>query len=155
MSLHSKIPPKNDERNERNDLNLNDEVWFIPRGAALIVKCKIDEIDDHARKRDPQAYLFYWLDEPVGHGLDRDDVFVGTKKEAIACLQEYIQDIKDDPDEDITRYQTDLETWRRTASEFIISTHGKQGKKEKYGKYPFKYTPKTYGTEWFNDKNAN
>ncbi len=59
-----------------------DKVWYIH--GDLLIHCTIRDIEDCFRKKHPDARLFYWLDEPVGHAVGADelyDTFESAKKD--------------------------------------------------------------------------
>jgi hypothetical protein len=128
------------------DYKVGDEVWYAPPGYALIIKCKIIEVDDQFRKKSPQAYLFYDLDEPVGHYV-ADDEFYTSFEEVVADFQdEYSNDCP----------MMTLDEFRKSKIHFIVGTwhdrtaaEKEEDEKELYKNYP----AKVLGVDWFNAKN--
>lgn len=95
-----------------SNLSVGDVVWYVPRGIALAIRCRIVEVDDWARRQHPQGTLFYWIDEPVGHGLCDDEVF-STKEDALEFLKAEHGD----------KPPSTLAAYREQAVKFIVSTH--------------------------------
>lgn len=96
------------------EYKVGDEVWYVI-GNGLAIKCKITEIDYSFRNKSPSGYLFYSVDEPLGHDLCYYDFF-DTKEEAVEALREDKADRR-------TPYYTDINAWRATNKAFIIKTH--------------------------------
>jgi hypothetical protein len=57
-----------------NDLRVGDKMWYVDTVYNIAILVTIEEVDDYFRKQNPNSYLFYWVDEPVGHALDRDEL---------------------------------------------------------------------------------
>jgi len=134
------------------DLKLGDRLWYVSgySGEHLIaIECTITEVDDHFRKAHSDAYLFYWVDEPVGHALSYDEIFL-TKEEALAeLLDRYYEALKDPDFDDDGPPLTDaqLVNYRKGVEHFIKATW-----KMNDGSHPgFNPWPeKKLGVEWFN-----
>lgn len=142
------------------DYKINDVVWYKPISYLLIVKTKIVEIDDFFRKKHPQAYLFYWIDEPVGHGLT--DELSETKEEAIQALKKHYNILLEDNNEYRSLGEEEIEIdsnpqlniFRKNNISFIVSTwetcDTKQEEKDRWYK---ELENKIYGVDWFNIEN--
>ncbi len=96
------------------EYKVGDVVWYV-LGNGLAIKCTIREVDRSFRNKSPTAYLFYSLDEPVGHDLAFYDL-LDTKEEAVESLREDKADRR-------TPYYTDINAWRAANKAFIIKTH--------------------------------
>jgi hypothetical protein len=134
------------------DYKVNDKVWFIPVGCFIAIKCTIAEIDDEFRKKEPQAYLFYWLDEPVGHGVSNYELYK-TKKLA---LEELKQGYKEALDEGRDNLLVTLEEYRKHRINFIVNTWQDCSENEKiYYKnaWNLRLPIKEQRKEWFNIEN--
>ncbi len=150
---------------ELREFNVGEEVWIIY--GTVVVRCKITEIDDYFRKQHPDAYLFYDVDEPIGHSLSEDELSE-TKEEAIEALYERLEEWKNEVnhpsfdketrDKIINRFYNDtLDDIRRKTAEFIGATH--EGNKPSETKTPFvqkfaddllkNYPKKIEGKDWF------
>jgi hypothetical protein len=116
------------------EFDVGEEVWIIyPR---LAVKCKITELDDYFRKTEPTAYLFYDLDEPIGHSLSEDELYE-TKEEALNDLlcdfeEEVVglknagvskEEVKATGTPRLLAFKNDLETSRLKTLGFIRGAH--------------------------------
>ena len=124
------------------ELAKGDKVWWIPghHGTYLIaILCTVTKVDRTFRKRSPQGYLFYDLDEPVGHSVRVSDVFF-TREEVTKFLK------KREKATGGKAKTRDLATYRRKARKFILSTWGEHGKNAP----PWKWPRKKRGVEWFS-----
>jgi len=136
--------------------DIGETVWVIL--GELIVKCVVTHIDDSFRKESPNAYLFYSIDEPVGHDLPEDELFL-TKQEASSILLSTNRKHKN----------RTLEEVRDEIIWFIAGTHAgyylpsaNPGEKDKQKKEIFEkqsdvfdhfkatLKPKTRGIDWFS-----
>lgn len=119
------------------DYKVGDTVWYIPEGYGILIKCKIVEVDDHFRKQEPQAYLFYDIDEPVGHFLNDYELYQ-TKEDALV-------DFIPDPSMSLAKY-------RICRIHFIISTWELDKEKSRLAKRELyhSYHNKVYNEDWFN-----
>ncbi len=150
---------------ELREFDAGEEVWIIY--GTVVVKCKITKVDDYFRKQHPDAYLFYDVDEPIGHSLSEDELSE-TKEEAIEALYERLEEWKNEAnhpsfdketrDKIINRFYNDtLDDIRRKTAEFIGTTH--EGNKPSETKTPFvqkfaddllkNYPKKIEGKDWF------
>ncbi len=154
---------KFDNGSEVREFDAGEEVWII--FGTVVVRCKITEVDDYFRKQHPNAYIFYDLNEPIGHSLSEDELFE-TKEEALEVLREMLESWKKnehDVDEETCRfvenrfYTDTLENLRRKNTEFIGATH--EGNKPTETNTPFvqkfaddllkNYPEKIEGKDWF------
>lgn len=141
-------------RDGQLDYKIGDEVWYIPRGSNILIKCKITEVDDQWRKKEPQAYLFYDIEEPCGHFLADDEFFVAdSTEEALEVFQEYLREWYGEEDKEERRRVDTLEEFRKRVIHFVIATHNEiddedkiKVEKEWYDGLP----AKTQGVDWFN-----
>lgn len=127
---------------------IGDKFWWIPgySGNHLIaIQVTITEIDDYFYKKDPNSYIFYWIDEPSGHSLDSDELFKTKEEAEKELLIRYHSELQNDEPRDVNIEAT-LKDYREAAAKFIISTHSEEIDLEKFlSNYPEK-------TEWFNVK---
>lgn len=121
---------------EVNEFDQGEIIWFVPQNCRLVIRCTIEEVDDEFRKKHPDSYLFYWVDEPVGHALSEDEICL-TKEEAEEVAGNGI-------------YSEDLLFWRRKQLKFIISTWKDAPEEEKdVEKVLLNYPEKQEGIDWF------
>lgn len=127
------------------DYKVGDKVWIIPgyRLTGLIaIECTIVDLHDEFRKIDPNAYMFYWVDEPTGHFLDKDELL--SKEEAIEeLLAIALTCFAYEPEnfnEDVT-----LEEFRESSKNFIMGTWH-----EDNPVWTVEYPDKQKEVEWFN-----
>lgn len=99
---------------EEKEYKVGDEVWYVLY-QGIAIKCKITEVDRTFRNKSPSGYLFYSLDEPVGHDLAFYDL-IDTKEDAIQLLREYKAD-------GLQVSPLDLKAWRAQNKAFIVKTH--------------------------------
>lgn len=119
------------------EYSVGDKVWYIPRGYGIIIQCTITEIDDYFRQKDAASYLFYELDEPVGHSVDNSEIF--------DSLKEARENVEFNPNMNIYKY-------RASRIRFIVSTWDlspEQTGVEKERLWSL-YPEKEYNKEWFN-----
>ncbi|MCI0565131.1 MAG: hypothetical protein MN733_42235 [Nitrososphaera sp.] len=126
------------------NLKLGDKRWIVMGG--LAIRCTIMEVNDEFQKlHGPEALLFYGVDEPVGHHLAFDELYLNLGE-----VKQVVQDAIEQ-DCDIHRDLT-LAGWRKDCEAFIASTHN-----EPYmspmeiipdGMFPT-YPPKKHGKDWF------
>lgn len=137
------------------DYKKDDTVWFIHHGHLLVIECKVTDVDDFFRKKDPRAYLFYWLDEPVGHAAAADELF-DSKEEALKQLKiNYEELLKEFPD---SVKLTSLSDYREKQIKFIIGTHYSKEQKQEFKdrikkeeeEWHNSLSDKNYGEKWFN-----
>jgi hypothetical protein len=134
------------------EYKVGDKVWWIPgyRDERLImIASTVTEVDDTFRRAHPDAYLFYWIDEPTGHSLDGDEVF-DTREEAEEELINRAYSSSEIGDELIL--DTTLEQFREIAKHFIMMTWVRAGIMQEW---TVKYPEKTPGTEWLNLNHLN
>lgn len=152
---------------EVREFDVGEEVWII--FGTVVVKCKITEVDNQFRKQHPSAYLFYDVDEPIGHSLSEDE-FAETSDEALKALYERLEGWKNNDHPSYSEaarkrvidgfYNNTLDDIRRKTAEFIGATH--EGNKPTETKTPFvqkfadkllkKYPEKIEGKDWFRCK---
>lgn len=128
--------------NGDREYSVGDEVWYVPRGRSILIRCKITEVDDQWRKKHPAGILFYDLDEPVGYSLDEQDLAV-DRKEGESWLKEC--EYKDSP--------TLLE-FREKTLKGIMKTWGNDHPhtlEEMMASYPVKEK----GKDWINLNDLN
>jgi hypothetical protein len=138
------------------DYKVDDTVWFIPDGYLIAIECKIIEVDDELRKHAPESYLFYDLDEPVGHCVTNDELYI-TKELVLEELKfRYEEALNEIFENDKDKLVITLNEYRTRRINFIVNTwedcvdHEKSFiKKSWYLKLP----SKEYGKEWFNINN--
>lgn len=134
------------------EFKVGDSVWYVAgyRGDALLaILCKIQEVDDYFRKKHPEAILFYWLDEPIGHSLAADEFFL-TREEAELDIQDRAK-MEDLEGMDPLDENAELDKFRESSLRFILSTWNKgkdteESVKEMLNSYP----RKERGKQWFN-----
>lgn len=126
-----------------NEYKKGDKVWFVPAGAAFAVSCTIEYVEDCFRKKSPEAFLFYDLDEPIGHDVDESEI-TRSRKEALEALREQVED-----EVYGKNLATDLNEWRDRCIRFIVKTHGKNwDTMTDEERKTFKYKKKTKGKDW-------
>lgn len=138
-----------------------DVVWLAENN--FVVKCVITEVDDHFRKQHPDAHIFYWVDEPIGHGMTADEFFDTFEEAAEVCVENH-----ENEQDSIKRYNLNpecikdtLDKFRNGAGRFILSTHldgDNYGKKELITDEQVKefvkgYPPKEEGKDWIKLEN--
>ncbi len=138
------------------EYKLNDIVYYLPDGYLLAIECKILEIDDYFRQKEPQAYLFYDLDEPVGHSVASYELY-DSKEDALNALkkrnEQELRDRKDPKCYFKESYNSNqqLEEYRKQRINFIVNTwenyENKDEEKEKWFK---ELEDKKYNEKWFN-----
>ena len=128
------------------EYKVGDEVWYAPDGCKFIVKCKITEVDDENRKKESQAYIWYDIDEPVGHFVDEEELVPVENNSSDD------QSCDDDGPGYPEDYDITLAQWRQRQINFIVKAHQHRTeeendahKKELINLYP----PKQYGKDWF------
>lgn len=108
--------------------NIGEEAWYIPGHAEdhlIAIKVKIVEIDDMGD---------YWIDEPVGHGLDWWELLTKEQAEielkqrtidymAARCMDSLINY------ESAKTYRPTLERFRERTKKFIAKSWEKSGEK--------------------------
>lgn len=120
-------------------------LWYIVRDRflPLLVKVQIEEVEDHFRKNSDSAYLFYAIDEPVGHSVNDDELFM-LDTESTAALDCFADTVQDEWNEPTVNRNADLKDYRTGVQEFIAGTWG--------GDHPgFDPLPeKKLGVDYFN-----
>jgi hypothetical protein len=143
---------------EPEEFSVGDVAWIIYE--TVVVRCRITEVDDYFRQQDPQAYLFYVVDEPIGHSLAADELFPSAREAMETLRMEYTAWVEEDhkcPAEVcqkmVTRYRTDtLDSIRRSRAEFIGTTHegDTPSATQKFADDLLKrYPAKIEGKDWF------
>ena len=131
---------------------VGDKVWCVPgyRDNSLIaVECTIVKIDDSFRKKHPDAYLFYWVDEPTGHALDEDELY--TFEEAKLILLTRKEMLEDFHEDERINCNADLIAYRTNGLKFIVSTWEDAPEEAKNVETMLKnYPAKERGKNWFN-----
>lgn len=113
---------------------VGDYVWIVVHRFAI--RCRIDDVQytDELSGEIPS----YWIDEPIGHGMDEDELF-DSKKEAIDYAKQLI----------LPKGTNDLIRWRFDSYAWISSTHGTIPTEEEIKKTISCYYPaKFHGKEW-------
>ena len=144
------------------EYKVGDDVWIVLY--PLLIKCKITAVDNYFRKQSPSAYLFYDVDEPIGHSFayyDFFDSFNDAKDELYWQHENYCEHRSDS--KEIHLWKTDKTLARKTLKinrentiRFIKSTWGPGGVSDKdYAKMDAEfhigiYPKKKRGTDWFN-----
>lgn len=155
----------------KEELRLGQEVWHIPgfRWNSLIaVRCEIVRVDDKFRRQHPSGFLFYDIDEPVGHSFGADELYI-NKEEALEVLDQIFLDEIDcvrESNKDktldnnyfvdiiIQEYKVfvpDLIRRRKEICDFIAKTHMVEGVPCDCGCQNLinTYKPKVLGVDWF------
>jgi len=95
-------------------ISVGDKVWFIFSNLAVLGE--VVGINDYFRKQDPGGFLFYDLDEPIGHDLGESDLYDSLesllKENSVEVLEYNEKDL-------ILLHETRIESIR-----FIVKTHG-------------------------------
>jgi hypothetical protein len=140
------------------EYKVGDKVWY--HKGTLLVLCTIVGVDDAFRKKYPKAVLYYWLDEPIGHHVDAEELY-SDFKEAKKDLKMFVKNTREAFEELGRPFREDsLPLARKQSARFILSTHlkGKKwGKRElvvrkKMEEFLKSYPPKKKGVEWFSGK---
>ena len=131
------------------DYKIGDEVWYSPPNSFLAIRCEITEIDDYFRKQHPEAYLCYWIDEPVGNGLSDDEFFTSKEEIEEYFREEYPLDLLSKN----LKLDEQLLDFRKRRATFIVSTWNIKSEVERANKIEeilnF-YPNKKHGDHWFN-----
>jgi hypothetical protein len=136
------------------DYKINDKVWFVPDGYLIAIECRIIEIDDYFRKKEPQAYIFYGLDEPVGHHVCETDLYE-FKELALEKLKHRYKEALNESDP-LLHLTVTLKEYRKSRIKFIVSTWEGCSEKEKTCSeiaWQLELFNKMQGKEWFNIEN--
>lgn len=141
------------------EYKVGDKVWY--HKGTLLVLCTIVEVNDEFRKQyGPKAVLYYWLDEPIGHAVDAEELY-SDFKEAKKALKEFVKNTKEFYDEEGLPFREhSLPLDRKHSARFILSTHQKGKKwgqrdlvtKTRCERFLKAYPPKKKGVEWFSGK---
>jgi len=151
------------------EYDVGETVWIVKDW--LVIKCTIIAVEDYFRKKDPNAYLFYDVDEPIGHSLPADELFNSKEEAATELVARFIDNLRvfiEDKDKELAlgfldNVVTSLKDSRESTIKFIAGTHAGKFKveeeddelvKEKAG-YVFEYfenmlREKEKGMDWFN-----
>jgi hypothetical protein len=130
------------------ELNKGDDAWAVYRGIAI--KCKVLDVEDHWAKKHPDGIYFYWLDEPIGHSLPADELFLNredAKKELLRLWDD--EDPFDTDEEKEDHLNASLDLWREIGTDFIIKSH-EQSNHEHPGWEDGFMPPKKPDEDWFN-----
>jgi len=122
-----------------NTFEAGEQVWIVY--GHLIVKCTVVKIDDYFRKQNKDAYLFYDVDEPIGHSLAEYEMFTDPINAAKQLHRDFPEFLKD-PDAE------DLDTVREDYMKFISGTHGDDAQ-ESYNAMKADLTDKKHLEDWF------
>lgn len=126
-----------------DNYKVGDTCWYIPGYSGnylLAIKCHIIEIDDVFEMN---GVRFYWLDEPVGHGVAStdDDVFLSIE-EALRELMRRFDDnhssLEQLADIDGANEIASLEYCRIETEHFITSTWAGINETPKFPVWPTK-----------------
>jgi len=128
---------------DERTLEVGEQVWIVY--GRLVVKCTILVVDDYFRTTgDPgceHAYLFYDVDEPIGHSLTESELFVDILQAAESLKRRFDGEL-DDPE------LTDLDKMREMYLRFISGTHGEHAE-ESYKAMKADLGGKKRGEDWF------
>lgn len=133
---------------------VNDKVWYIARGYLLIIECKIVEVDMQWRNKHPEGIIFYWLDEPIGHEVDDEEIY-DTLEEAKFNLKELYEFHLENLDE-LPNVDEQLDSYRKRKINWIADTweHLSEAQKEEEKEKWYKdLETKKYGEQWSNINN--
>lgn len=132
----------------QKQLKVGDSVWYIARtqNGYVVVKCKIVEVEKCFRQKESDAYVFYDLDEPIGHSVAYDEVFLNSTL-AKRAMRDYYAEALFNKDESGLGLDATLESYRKTLMGFIAHTWEVDG-----GAHPgfAPYPDKKEGQDWFN-----
>jgi len=112
-----------DENGNDHEYEVGEEVWIVRY--PLAIKCKITEVNDYFRKQHPAAYLFYDVDEPIGHSLAASELYDDEESAKKALLEDHNGEYAADVDG--TAIAITLESRRDSTIAFIKSTWGPGG----------------------------
>ena len=135
-------------------LKTGDKVWFIPGYSGnhlLVVECEIIEIDDDFYKKDPNAYIFYWLDEPIGHSVDEEELF-----SSLEDAKNYLLEIEHELTDPLLN--ANLNDYRKDRIHFVVSTWEDLSLEEQAEEREYwlnRLTYKQHLTQWFNLKDLH
>lgn len=142
-----------ERQTQEKEYKTGDTVWYL--AGFVAVRCTILEVEDCFRRKHPDAYLFYWLDEPVGHAVGADDLY-DTREAAEAALREAIAESPHEASEPET-----LGDCRRDRNEFVKSTHldaattDDQRRAVEEDWAARRYPDKQRGTDWFTPRDLS
>ncbi len=115
------------ELNKSTEFFLGETVWYVPLTQKIAIKSKIVEIDD-----------YFWIDEPVTHGLRDDELFVSKEEANDALLATEGNSVE-------------LSEYRRSTIKFIVSTwEGILYKKKEVDLWLQQLPKKVKNVDWFN-----
>jgi len=148
--------PGKDRAEPYREFDAGEEVWIV-YARTLIVRCTICEVNKWARNSHASAFLFYDVDEPIGHDLPEDELYT-SKEEALWELALQVDDelnyLKENKDQDAIneytgRFSETLDDLRTGFIHSIAKTHGDKYKASKAWMEQA-YPKKERGIDWFN-----
>lgn len=113
--------------------------WIIPGYAGqylICIKCKIEEI----QKLSDDSFEFYWLNEPLGHSVYREELYTDIKLAASELLKRYNEE------KEFNNKRADIFLYRAEAIRHIFNTIPKESDNWIAPSYP----DKEHLKEWFN-----
>jgi len=117
------------------EYKIGDKV-YVQVSMALLVRCNIIDIDDFARKRHPDGYLFYDVDEPIGHSIAADEIYDDLQDGLTGMLIMFADRVRyfknklfcDSAFNNLMRLKecdlSRLENWRKKQIDFIAESNG-------------------------------
>lgn len=130
-----------------NEFEKGEKVWIVPGYRYLIaIQCTIEEVDDRFRKEDSDAYLFYDVDEPIGHNIAEDEIFLTREDAEEELFARYEEELEcDRVKADIT-----LKEFREGKIKFIVETWEGWRPEDYNEETHWRYPDKKEKEEWFN-----
>jgi hypothetical protein len=122
-----------------------EQVWIVY--GRLVVKCTILKVDDYFRTTGTpgceHAFLFYDVDEPIGHSLAEYEMYTNPIEAAKACHRDFPETLQ------LSETQNqNLDEVREGYIHFISRTHGKH-MDESYQAMKAALVPKERNKDWF------
>ncbi|MFA5132497.1 MAG: hypothetical protein WC444_04235 [Candidatus Paceibacterota bacterium] len=149
MQLRKVKFPNSDKFYFEKVINVGSTVWYIA-APGLFVKCKVTEIETYFRDTSPGSYLFYDIDEPVGHSVGGDELFPSLEAAVsffIDRLQNGFRDLLKEGCPSILPENLSLDNERKKDIDFIRSTQGKHA--APLEEWAIHYPKKERGVDWF------